>query len=216
MYLPFLLTLRLGVRVLEVMRAAPHLRLLGVLCGEIWGESVDMRSEPPSLVDSAPLSEEESEDVSAVPSPSRGVVFQIRRAANGRFCLVTRVGARISSLVGPDSIVSLVTEAGAPALVGIRVVRGVPMPTGGPAWSTSISVPTGVSMFGVTPSGTMLKSCATVCGVPEAVQTRTWNPGASAEYWPHDPAGAPEGGQARRGKCGERKQSAERTRAALA
>ena len=67
MYLPFLLTVRLGVRVLEVMRAAPHLRLLGVLGGEIWGESVDMRSEPPSLVDSAPLSEEESEDVSAVP-----------------------------------------------------------------------------------------------------------------------------------------------------
>ena len=164
MYLPFLLTVRLGVRVLEVMRAAPHLRLLGVLGGKIWGESVDMRSEPPSLVDSAPLSEEESEDVSAVPSPSRGVVFQIRRAADGRFCLVTRVGARISSLVGPDSIVSLVTEAGAPAQVGIRVVRGVPMPTGGPAWSTAISVPTGVSMFGVTPSGTMLKSCATVCG----------------------------------------------------
>ena len=119
MYLPFLLTVRLGVRVLEVMRAAPHLRLLGVLGGEIWGESVDMRSEPPSLVDSAPLSEEESEDVSAVPSPSRGVVFQIRRAADGCFCLVTRVGARISSLVGPDSIVSLVTEVGAPALVGI-------------------------------------------------------------------------------------------------
>ena len=61
-------------------------------------------------------------------------------AANGCFCLVTRVGARISSLVGPDSMVSLVTEAGAPALVGIRVVRGVPMPTGGPGWSTAISV----------------------------------------------------------------------------
>ena len=44
MYLPFLLTVRLGVRVLEVIRAAPHLRLLGVLGGEIWGESMDMRS----------------------------------------------------------------------------------------------------------------------------------------------------------------------------
>ena len=100
--------------------------------------------------------------MSAVPSPSRGVVFQLRRAADGRFCLVTRVGALISSLVGPDSMVSLVTEAGAPALVGIRVV---PMPTGGPGWSTAISVPTGVSMFGVTPSGTMLKSCTTATGV---------------------------------------------------
>ena len=116
-------------------------------------------------MDSAPLSEEESEDVSAVPSPSRGVIFQIRRAADGRFCLVTRVGTLICSLVGPDSMVSLITKAGAPALVGIRVVRGVPMPTGGPGWSTAISVPTGVSMFGVTPSGTMLKSCTTATGV---------------------------------------------------
>ena len=114
-------------------------------------------------MDSAPLSEEESEDVLAVPSPSRGVVFQIRRAANGHFCLVTRVGALICSLVGPASMVSLVTEAGAPALVGIRVVRGVPMPTGGPGWSTAISVPTGVSMFGVTPSGTMLVQCLWGC-----------------------------------------------------
>ena len=62
-------------------------------------------------------------------------------------------------------MVSLVTEAGAPALVGIRVVRGVPIPKGGPGWSTAISVPTGVSMFGVTPSGTMLKSCTTATGV---------------------------------------------------